>query len=364
MGLRSDFLPWQGGHLKKGILLINLGSTDAPESGPIRRFLCEFLFDPRVIDISALGRWLLLNLIILPFRPRRIREAYRMIWTDRGSPIIFHTKDLADSVQKLLDTQSPGKFVVRYAMRYGRPGLDAALKEFSRAGIDDVAILPLYPQYAAASTATTLARVYELAGKSWDTPNFRSLPAFFDDPGYLRVSADIVSRSIADVSPRPHILFSFHGLPERQILKSDPVGGCLKDGCCENPGERLGRCYRAQSYATARGIAKIMGLADDAWSVSFQSRLGRTPWIKPYTDLHVHELIAKGITSIAVACPSFTADCLETLEEVAIRLKNDFLSNGGLKFVFVPSLNSDSAWASWVAEKAAALFASDTGSTH
>lgn len=348
--------------MKKGVLLVNLGSTDAPETGPIRRFLREFLFDPRVIDISALGRWLLLNLIILPFRPGRIREAYKMIWTTRGSPIIFHTEDLARSVEKILETKSPGKYVVRSAMRYGRPSLDAALKEFSRAGIDDVAVLPLYPQYAAASTATTLARLYELAKENWDTPSFRFLPAFFDDPDFLRISADIVKRSIESVTPRPHIVFSFHGLPERQIRKSDPEGGCLLEGCCENPGDRLGRCYRAQSYATARGMAERLGLAEGTWSVSFQSRLGRTPWIKPYTDLLVHELIAKGITSIAVACPSFTADCLETLEEVAIRLQNDFLAHGGRQFIHVPSLNSDDAWAHWVAQKTTALFASDAGS--
>ncbi len=363
MGIFTKLLRGQRSDLKKGVLLINLGSTDAPDAGPIRRFLREFLFDPRVIDISALGRWLLLNLIILPFRPGRIREAYRMIWTERGSPIIFHTDDLAQSVQRLLDAKSAGKYVVRSAMRYGRPSLGAALKEFSDAGIDDVAVLPLYPQYAAASTATTVARLYELAGRRWDTPNFRCLPAFFDDSDFLQIYSDIVDRSIASISPRPHVLFSFHGLPERQIRKSDPEGGCLNDGCCENPGTRLGRCYRAQSYATARGMAKRLGLADGAWSVSFQSRLGRTPWIKPYTDLLIHELIEKGITSIAVACPSFTADCLETLEEVAIRLKNDFLSHGGRQFVHVPSLNSDAAWAEWVAEKTAKLFASDSGST-
>lgn len=328
-----------------GLLLINLGTPDEPTTSAVRRYLREFLGDPRVVDINPIGRALLLNLIILPTRPAKSAVAYRSIWdAQRGSPLLYHSRDLASGVAEKLGVA----WHVELAMRYGNPSIADALGRLQNATCDRVVVLPLFPQYASSSTGTAVARVMELARKQWTVPPLDFVPAFFDDPGFLDAFA-AVGRPVLATSAPDHVLFSFHGLPVRQIVKTDRTGThCLKSAtCCDtlaNPD-----CYRAQSYATARELARRLSLAPDRYTVCFQSRLGRTPWIEPYTDIVIEELANKGVKKLAVMCPAFVADCLETVEEIGIRAVEQWKAAGGEELVLVPSLNATLPWIDAVA---------------
>ncbi|MBI4412361.1 MAG: ferrochelatase [Deltaproteobacteria bacterium] len=301
-----------------GVLLINLGTPDEPTVPAVRRYLKEFLSDPYVIDINPLARWLLVNCVISPFRAPKSTLAYRKVWTDRGSPLLFYTVDLTKKVAEKLGNG----FVVEMAMRYGRPSIEEGMKKLIQKGVSEIRVLPLYPQYASSSTGSTIDEVNRLA-KKMNSPPFKILPAFYNHPGFVKSFAEIGMPILNDLKPH-HVLFSFHGLPERHILKGDP--------------------YRDHSFHTAHAIAKVLGLKPDEYSVSFQSRLGRTPWIKPYTDLILVELAQKGKKKVAVFCPSFVADCLETLEEIGIRGRESFLAAGGEKLELIPSLNTHPMW--------------------
>jgi ferrochelatase len=324
-----------------GVLLIQLGTPEAPETGPVRRFLREFLGDPRVLDIPALSRRLLLEAVILPRRPRASAAAYRKIWTPEGSPLLVHSRALAGALAAEL---GPG-FAVALGMRYGRPSLAGALAELRAAGAERVLVLPLFPQYAASSTGTAFARTLELAAEEWDVPALELVPAFHGEAGFLAAWAAVAREPLGAFRP-DHVLLSYHGLPERQIRKSDPTGAhCLARGdCCERLGAANRRCYRAQCAATSRGLAEVLGLEAGRWSMSFQSRLGRTPWIRPYTDECFDALAAEGHKRLAVLCPAFVADCLETLEEIAIRGREQWRSRGGDELLLVPSLNAHPAF--------------------
>lgn len=326
-------------HVPTGLVLINLGTPDAPTTPAVRRYLREFLSDPRVIDINPIGRALLLNLIILPLRPKKSAHAYRSIWDpERGSPLLAHSKDLAARVQDKLGDA----WRVELAMRYGTPSIASALDTLRAADVERIVVLPLYPQYAASSTATSVARVMELVGARWDTVPLDIVPAFYDDQGFLGAFAQVAAPVLADARP-DHVLFSFHGLPERQIRKSDPSGThCLRDGCCERISVANRGCYRAQCYATARELAARLSLTD--YTVCFQSRLGRSPWIRPHTDVLIDQLAKQGTKRLAVLCPAFVADCLETVEEIGIRARAQFKAAGGEELVLVPSLNASPAW--------------------
>ena len=332
-----------------GVLLFNVGSPDAPTTSSVRRYLREFLSDPRVIDIPALGRWMLLNFVILPRRPRKSAAAYATVWTDRGSPLIEHSHALAQGLQRQLDQRRPGTFLVRVAMRYGSPSVGAVIDELQDQGVRRFLVLPMYPQYATSSFGSAVAAVYTDLAARWNTPAVEVLSPFFDEPGYLTVLAGSLSRSLANTE-FDHLLFSFHGLPERQIRKSDDRGECLQAGCCDRRGAADSYCYRAQCYTTARLTAEAMGLSPDRWSVAFQSRLGRTPWIRPFTDERLIEL-GRGGLRLVTAAPSFTADCLETLEELAERGRRAFLEAGGREYLYLPCLNADPAWASYLCDR-------------
>jgi ferrochelatase len=326
---------------KKGLLLVNLGTPDAPEPGPVRRYLREFLSDPRVIDVNPVGRWLLLNLFILPFRPAKSAEAYQKIWAKEGSPLLVYSRALTAAVAGRLQ----GRYEVELAMRYGNPSLPDAVKALRSRGVTEFTVLPLYPQAAASSSSSTLARAYEVLAGAWDVAPVRAVPAFFDHPGFLDAFATVARPVIAEARAE-HVLMSYHGLPERHMRKSDPSGRhCLASaGCCEVLTDVNRNCYRAQCFATSRGLAERLGLGRDGYTVSFQSRLGRTPWVKPYTDFVLPELAQRGIKRLAVMCPAFVADCLETLEEVGLRARDQFLQSGGESLTLVPSLNAHPAW--------------------
>lgn len=333
--------------MSHGLLLINLGTPDEPTAPAVRRYLREFLGDPRVLDMNAVGRKLLLELVILPTRPAKSAAAYQTIWDpSRGSPLLYHSRDLAAGVAEKLGTD----WQVELAMRYGSPSIATGLEKLARC--DRVIVLPLFPQYASSSTGTAVARVMELAGQRWTVPPLDFVPAFFDDPGFLDAFAAVGAPVLANAKP-DHVLFSFHGLPVRQITKTDPAAGteqahCFASAsCCDtlaNP-----NCYRAQSYATARAIAKRVDLAADDYTVCFQSRLGKTPWIQPYTDVVIDELAKKGKKRLAVFCPAFVADCLETVEEIGMRAVEQWKAAGGEELVLVPSLNATPAWIDAVA---------------
>jgi ferrochelatase len=321
-------------------LLINLGTPDAPTTPAVRRYLREFLSDPRVIDINAVGRALLLHLIILPTRPAKSAHAYTKVWDEkRGSPLLYHSRDLAAGVQQKLGTS----WRVELAMRYGNPSIASGLEALRAAAVDRIVVLPLYPQYAASSTATSIARVMELAGTRWDVMPLDFVPAFYADPGFLAAFTAVAKPALAEARA-DHVLFSFHGLPERQIQKSDPSGvHCLRTAtCCDAISDKNQGCYRAQCYATARALAGRLAVTD--YTVCFQSRLGRTPWITPHTDVLLDELPKQGKKRLAVLCPAFVADCLETLEEIGIRAREQFKAAGGEELTLVPSLNATPAW--------------------
>lgn len=323
-----------------GLLLINLGTPDEPTTPAVRRYLREFLGDPRVLDMNSVGRAVLLNAVILPTRPAKSAAAYRTIWDpERGSPLLYHSRDLATRVADQLGKE----WRVELAMRYGNPSIERGLDALIEAQVDRIIVLPLFPQYASSSTGTAVARVWELASKKWNVPALDVVPAFFDDPGFLDAFA-AVGRPALDAAKADHVLMSFHGLPVRQITKTDATGKhCFASAsCCDtlaNP-----NCYRAQSFYTARELAKRLSLSAEQYTVCFQSRLGRTPWIQPFTDVVLEDLAKQGKKRLAVFCPAFVADCLETVEEIGMRAVEQWKAAGGEDLVLVPSLNATPGW--------------------
>ncbi len=330
-----------------GVLLLNVGTPDAPDARAVRRYLREFLSDPRVMDLPAPLRWVLLNLVILPTRPRKSAEAYRKVWTEQGSPLLVHSLALRDGLRERLGDG----FRVELGMGYGKPSIARALEQLREQGADRLVVVPLFPQLASATTGTVLEAVFREVGRRWNVPSLFVLPPFFDEPGFLDAFADAGKSQLASFQP-DHVLFSFHGLPERHIKKSDDSGSrCLAgESCCAELGPENRNCYRAQCFQTARELASRLALAEGSWTVTFQSRLGRTPWIRPHTDATLGQLGKNGVKRLLVFCPAFVADCLETLEEVAIRGREQFVSAGGEALELVPSLNARPLWVDALAQ--------------
>lgn len=333
--------------LRTGVLLSNLGTPDGPDVPAVRQYLREFLMDPYVIDIPWPLRWFLVNALILPRRPRASAHAYQQVWTERGSPLLFHSEDLLAGVR---DALGPS-FAVELGMRYGAPSIPDALDRLLAAQVDRLLFVPLYPQYSLAATETGWQHfVVACTRRGSALPRGRTAD-FYADDGFIAAFESVIRDTTAEFGP-DHVLFSFHGLPERHVKKTDLSGShCLASaGCCDAIGEANRHCYRAQSMMTARLLAARLGLGADGWSVSFQSRLGRTPWIRPFTDEVLPELAKKGVRRVAVTCPAFVADCLETLEEIAIRARDAFRAAGGEDLRLVPSLNAHPLWVSAVAD--------------
>ena len=338
---------------RQGVLLVNLGSPDAPTPRAVRRYLREFLGDPRVLDIAAPLRWLLLEGVILPTRPRRSAAQYQSIWTETGSPLVVHGIALRDGLRKELGDD----WVVELGMRYGVPSIDGAMERLVAADVERVHVVPLFPQYASASTGSALDAVYSAAAERTNVPPLVVLPPFYAEPGFVRCLAAL-ARTLPEEQLPDHLLISFHGLPERQVRKSDATGThCFaSEACCDAIGPANRHCYRAQCAATARGLAHALRLRSEDWTLAFQSRLGRTPWLRPYTDEMLPKLHERGVRKLAVACPSFVADCLETLEEIGIRAREQWLALGGEDLVLIPSLNAHPLWvttlAGWIRARA------------
>lgn len=324
-----------------GVLLVNLGTPDAPRRREVRRYLAEFLSDPRVLDMPAPARWLLLHGQILRTRPRVAAAAYAKVWTEQGSPLRVHSLALRDAVR---DALGDG-FRVELGMRYGRPSIASAVDALCTAGVSRIVALPLFPQYSEAATGSARARIEEVVAARPGAPPLEMLGDFYDDAGFI-AAEEKVARPLLDSFRPDHVLLSYHGLPERQVKASDTTGlHCLaRDRCCDAIVSANARCYRAHCFATSRALQNALSLDPQRCSVSFQSRLGRTPWIRPFTDERLPELAAEGVKRLAVMCPAFVADCLETLEEIEIRAREQWLSLGGEALLLVPSLNAHPAW--------------------
>ncbi len=331
-----------------GLILLNLGTPDSTSTADVRRYLREFLSDPRVIDLPAPARWLLLNFVILPFRPAQSAAAYEKVWTERGSPLLFHGSDLAEKVRARLPDVP-----VELAMRYGSPSVESVVRGLQSRGVDRIVVLPLFPQYSSAAWGSAVEKVYDVVRGDWNVPAVHVVPPFYEEPAFLRAFA-ANARPVLDEMHPDLVMMSFHGLPERHCTKSDDTGGrhCLVvPDCCAAITQANRNCYRAQCFATARGLAAELQLGTDDYEVTFQSRLGRTPWIKPYTDVRLDELAREGRKRrIAILSPAFVADCLETLEELAIRNAETFVEAGGEELRLIPSLNADDGWADAVVD--------------
>jgi len=327
---------------KTGLLLINLGTPASPRPADVRPYLREFLMDPRVVDIPGWKRWLIVHLFILPFRPRKSGEAYAQIWTEQGSPLLVHSRELAKKVQARLGS----RVHVDLAMRYGNPSIADALEHFRRSGIQRVVVLPLYPQYSSATTGSTVEKVFEEVARHWNTPYVQVVPPFYDHPAFLDAYAGAVRPVLQRVRPEK-VFLSFHGLPERQVIKGDDSGAhCLKrTDCCASVDVVNRDCYRAQCFATARLLASRLGVSEEMSVVCFQSRLGREPWIRPYTEERLAEEARAGCKRAVILSPAFVADCLETLEELGIRGVGTWKENGGETLALAPAPNSSDRWA-------------------
>lgn len=325
-----------------GVLLVNLGTPDAPNTSDVRRYLREFLLDPRVIDIPRLQRNLLVRGVILPFRPKASARAYRRIWTDRGSPLLSHAQDLAAKLSSFFGEGVP----IELGMRYGNPSIRSGLLRLIERDASRVIVFPLFPHHSSASWGSAVERVYAEAGRLWNVPALQVVPPYYDHPAYIGACAAVAGATLEGFGA-DRVLMSFHGLPERHLRKSDGSKGgyCLTHtGCCDKIVPENRHCYRAQCFATARALAARLGLSEDQYEVAFQSRLGRTPWIRPYTDERIRALAKAGVRRLAVVSPSFVADCLETLEEIGLRAAEDFVKNGGEELRLAPSLNSEDVW--------------------
>jgi len=326
---------------KTGVLLINLGTPDSPRTKDVRIYLRQLLSSDRVIDINPLARWVLLNFLILPFRPKKSARAYKKIWMEKGSPLLVNSQNLK---KDLIDKLSEEKIYLELGMQCGNPSLKSALDKLHNKNCDRILVLPLYPQYASSSYGSAIEDVYKENLHKWNMPYFHIMPPFFSNSLFIDTWANI---GLPYIKNNPdHILFSFHGLPVRHLKKSDPSKKWCNNNltCCKALVKENRYCYSAQCHHTAKLIAKKLDIKEDNWSVSFQSRLGRDEWIKPYTEQHLKELAESGLKRVIVFCPSFVADCLETIEEIGITAAENFIKNGGESLQLVPSLNNHPEW--------------------
>ena len=318
---------------KTGILLLNLGTPDAPTKQAVKPYLKQFLSDPRVVEIPRALWWLILNGIILQTRPKKSAEKYASIWDKReGSPLRFHTEKQAKLLQGWLGEHVKSPFIVDYAMRYGNPSVASALTRMSEQGCDRILTIPLYPQYAASSTASAMDAVYQYLMTKRNQPALRTIKHYHDDAGYIAALTNNVQNYWMQ-NGRPDILImSFHGVPRYTLEKGDP--------------------YHCECHKTGRLLAESLGLSSNQYRVTFQSRFGRAEWIKPYTATTLAELGHAKTRRVDVVCPGFVADCLETLEEIAMEVKAEFINAGGDEFHYIPALNENSAWINALGELA------------
>ena len=321
---------------KQGVLLVNLGSPDSPSVGDVRKYLRQFLMDGRVLDAPYPIRFCVVNFAILPSRPKQSAEAYEKVWLPEGSPLVVTSKKVQAELQERVTVP------VELAMRYQNPSIERAIAKLRKQGVEELLVIPMFPHYAMSSYETAVERVKQVAARKAPRMTLRIVAPYYKEAHYI----DALVASAADYlhEEYDHLLFSFHGLPERHLRKADPTcSQCLRvENCCTIPGAAHETCYRAQCFKTVNAFAKKAGVV--RYSVAFQSRLGREPWLQPYTDQELVRLAKDGIKKLLVICPAFVSDCLETLEEIGMRGRELFLEAGGKDFSLIPCLNDHPAW--------------------
>ena len=319
--IKADDKHQHGRPEKLGILMVNLGSPDAPEPAALRRYLAQFLSDKRVVDTPRWLWWPILHGIILRFRPARAAKAYQKVWTDQGSPLVATTRLQMKSVEQHLLDKIPGDVVTEFAMRYGKPSIEQSLNSLRQAGVRRLLVLPLYPQYSATTTATVFDEVTRVLQNWRWLPEVRFINQYHDHPKYIEALAASIRKHWQDNERGEKLLLSFHGIPQRYVDSGDP--------------------YFCHCQKTARLTAEALQLDDDQWQLVFQSRFGREPWLQPYCDKTLQQLPKDGIKNIDIICPGFSSDCLETLEEIAMENRNVFIEAGGEKYQYIAALNAN-----------------------
>lgn len=306
-----------------GILLTNLGTPEAPETKPLRKYLKQFLWDPRVVEIPRLAWWLILHGIILRLRPSRSAASYRKVWTERGSPLMFHTQDQADAVRTTMQAQYGERVIVDFAMRYGTPDIAGTLQKMLQQGVGKLMVLPLYPQYSCATTGSVFdALAADFTQRRW-LPEMRFVAHYHDHPAYIEAVAESIRLYREQHGSADKLIFSYHGEPKRYLDQGDP--------------------YFCQCHKTTRLVVEKLALQESEYLITFQSRFGKAEWLKPYTDATLKALPDRGVKSVQVVCPGFASDCLETLEEIGEENHTYFKQAGGEQFSYIPCLNSDPA---------------------
>ncbi len=327
----------------RGLLLVNVGSPEAPNTKSVRRYLRQFLSDPKILDMPAWGRFLLLNTVILPFRPKKSAEAYQSIWdAQKGSPLVFLSQEFCSELQSQLGSD----WNVRLAMRCGRPSIKEEIQNLVQSNVESITVFPLFPHFAASTSVSAVDEVYRVLRTRWNFPPVSIVPSFHSDSMYIKALAASM-RPFVVASPNAHLLLSYHGLPESHIEKTLPKAkNCLSDlpSCCDQMTQENQWCYRAQCVASSRALQSELGLSSDRITSTFQSRFGRTQWIGPDTESTLTKLAKNGIKHLLVACPAFVTDCLETLEEIGIRGRKTFIAAGGEDFQLIPCLNANPDW--------------------
>ena len=322
--------------MKTGILLINLGTPDSPSVSDVRKYLTQFLNDPLVIDIHPIARFFLVNFIIVPFRAPKSAKLYKQIWTQEGSPLLIHGNNLKEKLQKELGEN----YLVEIGMRYQNPSIQSAFRKLKNAKVSSITVIPLYPQYASSSTGSTIEEVKRVMKKE-KFPEVKIIDKFYRDENFINACAEVAKKY--KLKEYEHFIFSYHGLPERQIKKVYPDNCKLDSACCSGITEKNSYCYRAGCYETTRLIAQKLHIAENQYTVSFQSRLD-DKWLKPYSDKVIIEKAKAGVKKILVFSPAFVADCLETIYEIGVEYQHLFKENGGEQLQLVESLNVHPAW--------------------
>lgn len=327
------------GHRRPGILLINLGTPDQPVRKDVDRYLRQFLTDARVIDIPWLQRQLLVRGIIVPLRAKNSTKLYQKLWTGKGSPL----KHYGEQVQRMLHEVAGHDIPVVLGMRYQNPSIEEAINKLIEQDVDEIIVFPLFPQYASASTGSAFEEVMEVIKRQQVIPSLYLIEDYYDHPAFINVFAKHGEKF--DLDSYDHILFSYHGLPQRQLLKADRSNHCLQSkDCCRKMSASNRHCYSAQCHATTKALTDRLSLAPNRYTTCFQSRLGRDPWVQPYTSDVLAQRAELGDKRLLVFCPAFVADCLETIIEVGYEYQEEFLALGGEKVDLVPSLNDDPVW--------------------
>ncbi|MGV0847923.1 ferrochelatase [Empedobacter falsenii] len=322
---------------KKGLLLVNLGSPKSPSVNDVKEYLGEFLMDERVIDYNWILRSLLVKGIILNTRPSKSAVAYKKIWTNDGSPLLVITDKIKNKLQSIIDIP------VEIGMRYAEPSIEKGISNLVEKGVDNIVLFPLYPQYAMSTIESVIVKTEEIRKAKFPFIKIKYVEPFYNKDIYIDCLVESIKEKFSNDFDA--LLFSYHGIPERHIFKTDPTNTCNLRDCCDreyNPSHQF--CYRHQCFETTKKVIEKLNLSPEKTIVSFQSRLGRDKWIEPYTDSTLEQLPSRGVKRLAIICPAFISDCIETLEEIVIEGKEIFFDNGGEVYEYIPCLNDNDAW--------------------